>query len=161
MRNQTCCFTGHRDCKDSFFLRKRLKSVIAELVVNKGVRFFGAGGALGFDTVASLCVLELKNTYPQIRLILVLPCPEQTKYWSVKDKQVYEYIKRKADKIVYTSEKYTKGCMFKRNRWLVDNSNYCIVYCVKNTGGSYYTVNYAEEKGLEVINSQFRLYNLN
>ncbi len=57
--------------------------------------------------------------------------------------------------MVYTSQEYTKGCMFKRNRHLVDNSSVCICYLTKNNGGTAYTVDYAEKQGLEVINLAF------
>ncbi len=64
----------------------------------------------------------------------------------------YERIKSQADKVVYVSQEYTKDCMFKRNRHLVDNSSVCICYKIKDSGGTAYTVSYAKEQGLEVIN---------
>ena len=64
----------------------------------------------------------------------------------------YDDIKQKADKVVYTSQEYTRGCMHKRNRHLVDNSSACISYLTENKGGTFYTVNYAKSKGVEVIN---------
>lgn len=42
--------------------------------------------------------------------------------------------------------------MQKRNRHLVDNSSACICYLTKPTGGTAYTVNYASEHGLMIIN---------
>ena len=90
--------------------------------------------------------------YPDIRLILVLPCFSQTRGWSQEDIEIYDDIKQKADKVVYTSQKYTRGCMHKRNRHLVDNSSACISYLTENKGGTFYTVNYAKSKGVEVIN---------
>lgn len=152
MKNQTCCFTGHRDCKDDRKLRKRLKLAVTELITQRGVRYFCAGGALGFDTIAARCIIRLKRKYPHIRLILILPCPEQDRYWSDRDKAVYKDITDKADRVVYTSLRYTRGCMHRRNRCLVDNSAYCIAYCGKNAGGTYYTLNYAAARGLEIIN---------
>ena len=114
--------------------------------------YFGAGGALGFDTIAAFAVLKLKECYPDIRLILVLPCFSQTRGWSQEDIEIYDDIKQKADKVVYTSQEYTRGCMHKRNRHLVDNSSACISYLTENKGGTFYTVNYAKSKGVEVIN---------
>lgn len=114
--------------------------------------YFGAGGALGFDTIAAFAVLKLKERYPDIRLILVLPCFSQTRGWSQEDIEIYDDIKQKADKVVYTSQEYTRGCMHKRNRHLVDNSSACISYLTENKGGTFYTVNYAKSKGVEVIN---------
>ena len=85
-------------------------------------------------------------------LILVLPCLSQADRWSDKDKAVYEDIKSRADKVVYTSQEYFSGCMHRRNRHLVDNSSVCVCYQTKENGGTAYTVNYAKQKGLEVIN---------
>jgi len=85
-------------------------------------------------------------------LILVLPCLAQTRGWSIEDVEIYEDIKNKADKVVYTSQEYTRGCMHKRNRHLVDNSSACIAYLTKNKGGTAYTVDYATKHGLTVFN---------
>lgn len=107
---------------------------------------------MSFDTIAAFAVLKLKERYPDIRLILVLPCFSQTRGWSQEDIEIYDDIKQKADKVVYTSQEYTRGCMHKRNRHLVDNSSACISYLTENKGGTFYTVNYAKSKGVEVIN---------
>lgn len=107
---------------------------------------------MGFDTIAAFAVLKLKERYPDIRLILVLPCFSQTRGWSQEDIEIYDDIKQKADKVVYTSQEYTRGCMHKRNRHLVDNNSACISYLTENKGGTFYTVNYAKSKGVEVIN---------
>ena len=66
--------------------------------------------------------------------------------------QEYERIKALADKVVYTSQEYTKGCMHKRNRHLVDHSSVCICYLTKKDSGTAYTVDYSEKQGLEIIN---------
>ena len=34
--------------------------------IEQGYRYFGAGGALGFDTLAAQTVLELRSEYPDI-----------------------------------------------------------------------------------------------
>ena len=107
---------------------------------------------MGFDTIAALTVLELKEEYPQIKLILVLPCENQTFGWSVDDVVTYNDIKARADKCVYTSKNYYNGCMQKRNRHLVDNSSICVCYLTQNSGGTFYTVNYAVEKKLKIYN---------
>ncbi len=103
------------------------------------------------DTLAAQTVLELKKDYPHIKLILVLPCRNQTRGWDEKDIAVYEAIKDKADKVVYTSEQYFNGCMQKRNRYLVDNSSLCICYLTKKNGGTAFTVGYALKNGLHII----------
>ena len=153
MRGQTVCFTGHRKIPlvQLHTLKKRLRNEIISLV-GQDYRYFGAGGALGFDTIAAQAVLDVKRDHPQVRLILVLPCLSQADRWSDNDKAVYEEIKDKADKVVYTSQEYTKDCMFKRNRHLVDGSSVCICYLTEQTGGTAYTVKYAKKNNLRVIN---------
>ena len=153
MRKQTVCFTGHRKIPPERLsvVARRLREIIIKLIED-GYLYFGAGGALGFDTLAAQTVLELKTIYPQIKLILVLPCLSQTKGWSARDIEIYEDIKKKADKVVYTSQEYTKGCMHKRNRHLVDNSNTCICYLTEKSGGTAYTVDYAQNNNLTIIN---------
>ena len=120
--------------------------------IEQGYRYFGAGGALGFDTLAAQTVLELKSEYPEIKLILVLPCKNQTRGWEQADIEEYERIKAAADKVVHTSKDYYSGCMHKRNRHLVDNSSLCICYLTEQSGGTAYSVNYARSQGLKIIN---------
>lgn len=153
MKNITCCFTGHRHIPLSKrkAVVQRLKTELSALI-NNGYQFFGAGGALGFDTIAAQTVLDLKEKYSHIKLILVLPCPNQTMGWKEKDIEIYEKIKQQADKVVYTSKECRKGCMHKRNRHLVDNSSVCICYLTEDTGGTAYTVKYAKSKNLTIIN---------
>jgi len=153
MKDKTCCFTGHR--KISFLqaaaIRRGLEQAV-EASIQKGYLYFGAGGALGYDTIAAQTVLKLREKYPQIKLILVLPCRTQTRGWKQADIDEYERIMAAADKVTYTSEEYTRGCMHKRNRHLVDNSSLCICYLTERSGGTAYTVDYAKKNGLDIIN---------
>lgn len=89
-------------------LARRLKEILIELIDN-GYIYFGAGGALGFDTLAAQTILDLKSDYPQINLILILPCLSQTNGWNPRDIKIYEVIKRQADKVVYTSQECTSA----------------------------------------------------
>ncbi len=153
MKNQTCCFTGHRKIPPEQYelIAKRLKSEITAFI-QRGVIYFAAGGALGFDTMAALAMLELKELYPHIRLILVLPCKTQTRGWRESDIAIYEHIQKACDKYVYTSDAYSRGCMHKRNRHLVDNSGYCVCYLTESAGGTAYTVKNAKKTRITVIN---------
>lgn len=150
---QTCCFTGHRQIPPGTQaeITDKLERVITDLY-QKGIRFYGAGGALGFDTLAAQTVIHLRESYPDMKLILVLPCLTQTRGWKPEDIAEYERIKAQADKVVYTAQQYTPGCMHSRNRHLVDHSGVCVCYLTRDSGGTAYTVRYAEKQGLEIIN---------
>lgn len=152
-KEMTCCFTGHRDIPEERFawISRRIEHTITELV-GRGVIYFGAGGALGFDTIAALAALKMKARHPQIKLILVLPCREQADRWRGEDRALYQAILRRADKITYVSEHYTRDCMLARNRYLVDHSRHCVCYLSQSGGGTAYTVAYAVKNGLEIVN---------
>lgn len=122
------------------------------LLVSKGFKYFGTGGALGFDTLAAQAVLSVKETHPEVKLILVLPCENQTKFWKQQDIDVYNDIKLRADKVKVLAPHYYNGCMQKRNRHLVDCSSACICFLTKHEGGTAYTVDYAKQNGLYLIN---------
>ena len=147
------CFTGHRQIEPEDMLRlpELLGDILKELIA-RGVDTFYAGGALGFDTLASLKVLEMKNRYPHLRLCLILPHRGQSDGWTDRNREIYEYILRRADAIRYVCEEYRPSCMHKRNRALVDESAICVAFCEKEQGGSAYTLSYARQKGKECIN---------
>ena len=152
-KKRTACFTGHRQIseKDIKKIEKKLDKIIEKLYGN-GVIFFGAGGAYGFDMLAEKAVIRARKKHNEIKLILVLPCKNQEKYWTSDNQILFEEIKSQADKIVYISDIYTPDCMHKRNRHLVNFSGYCIAYLKTNKGGTAYTVDYARKNGLEIIN---------
>lgn len=151
---RSCCFTGHRIiAAERADLQVRLKRAICQLIEESGIVNFIAGGALGFDTLAAETVLSLKQSYPKIKLLLALPCPEQTYRWKQEDKARYDRILAACDKYVYLSEHYTPTCMHDRNRFLVDHSSICIAYLENGAkGGTAYTVAYAKKQGVPCIN---------
>lgn len=152
MKEKSCCFTGHRIIKKTEIdlIKSKLKDVVIKLI-NDDINIFICGGALGFDTIAAQEILAQKNTYKDIKLILALPCKEQDKNWKEKEIVIYKSILQRADKIIYVSDEYSKDCMLKRNRYMVDNSNFCICYLRNKRSGTAYTVNYAKNNNSILI----------
>lgn len=153
-KQQAVCFTGHRIIKRVHMTR--LPGIITNAITKlygQGYTQFLTGGAIGFDALAAQMVLKAKEKFADIQLILILPCLNQTKNWKQSDIETYQKIKSKADQVIYTSELYTKACMMKRNRALVDNSSYCVSYQYKENGGTAYTVRYAKSKGVTVYST--------
>ena len=94
---------------------------------------------------------KLKKEYPHIELICAVPYEGQQELWKDEYKKRWENIISQSDEIVYTSNKYTKSCFHKRNRYIVDVSN-AVVCCFDGTsGGTAYTVDYALKKHKLVI----------
>ena len=152
-RPLTVCFTGHRQIPNEIILRlpALLERVLTDLC-ERGAVTFRAGGAIGFDTLAALKVLELKERYPQIRLELILPCRNQTEKWEDTAIRTYRYIAERADHCRFLFDQYFDGCMLERDRKLVEGSDVCVAYCTRSRGGTAYTFTQALRAGLEVIN---------
>lgn len=154
MKEKICCFTGHREIEDALYpyLPEVLRPILEKLIIH-GVTTFRAGGARGFDNYASLNVMLMKVSYPEIKLKLCLPCPDQAAKWTQSDRSLYQQILSECDGYTYAEPHYTQGCMHKRNRQLVDGADFCIAYYDgKSGGGTAYTVRYAESRGVPVIN---------
>lgn len=156
-RMRTACFTGHRDIPDALVdeITERTRRAV-ERLIQQGYRYFGAGGARGYDAMASETVLELRRQYPVIHLILVLPFPEQYKHetgWTQRDIKQYHFLQERASKVRFVADRYSKGIYFQRNRILVDWSSACVAYMTREKSGTGYTVSYAKSKGLYVTNT--------
>ena len=150
-RKTTCCFTGHRELlQDEKALQKELEKSICSLI-EAGFITFQSGGALGFDTLAAQTVLNLKKLFPHIRLSLVLPCRDQDRFWSKPQQETLRDLIENADETVYTSNRYHKGCMYRRNRFLVDSASCVLAYLEKAQGGTKYTVDYAKKSGVDIL----------
>ena len=107
----TCCFTGHRTVPKASEaqIRARLAAAVQGLYL-QGYRRFVAGGAVGFDTMAADVVLAFRRHYPEISLILMLPCADQDAKWTSEEKAVYQKQKDEADEVILLAERYFDGC---------------------------------------------------
>ncbi len=75
MKEQTCCFTGHRnipaDQLQEIVARTEVK--VRELI-RGGYRCFMVGGAVGYDTLAAELLFRLRDVeHMGIRVILAYP----------------------------------------------------------------------------------------
>ena len=149
-RSATCCFTGHRDIpRDQVGgIIIRTETIIRKLIVTSGVQYFGVGGALGFDTLAAQILFRLRETdFPQMKVILVYPFEGFTSRWTDEQKDTYAWMLCQYDKCVCMASVPSKGAYLARNRHLVDESSHCIAYCIRDAGGTAYTIRYAVNRG--------------
>ena len=164
--NRTCCYTGHRPQYYTFKFNEshpdciKVKELIREetiKAIESEYKFFVAGGALGVDTWAAEIVLELKKTYPKIKLIIAVPCLNQDKVWINDSMKRYRKILEKADKVVYVSEEEYKPSlnqMDNRNKFMVDKSSLVIAVFSGINSGTKNAVDYAKvnDKRIAIIN---------
>jgi len=159
-RQSACSFTGHRPGKLPWkfderdvrcvVLKRRLADAV-ESAYTEGYRHFLCGMAQGCDLYFCECVLALRDRYPDVTVEAVLPCPTQTDDWSEKDRERHRRLVARCDYETMVSEKYTPGCMQRRNRYLVDHSSLLIAAYDGGSGGTRNTIAYALERGISVL----------
>lgn len=156
---KVCCCTGHRPQKFPFEYGKDSEEFNAYLqklhdkidyAVSLGATHFISGMALGVDLDFAEYVLKLKKTC-NVTLECAVPCHGHNSSWSLKDILRCKKIIRQADEVNVISERYDSGCMFKRNRYMVDKSQMVIaVFNGEEKGGTWYTIKYAKNKNVQI-----------
>lgn len=151
-------FTGHRPSRIGGYnpdvpLRKKIDNKIRDIILKTYKKYsllnIIAGGALGVDTSAAQCALDLN-----IPLILAIPCLNQDITWSIKDQDIYKSILERASQVVYVTEgdyKQDIDCMKKRNIWMVDNCDGLVAIWDGGPGGTAHCINYARSKKVNIM----------
>jgi len=150
------CFSGYRpeklpdggdDNENSIkSLRGEIRSAVLE-AIEHGFNTFFTGMAEGFDIIAAEEVLALRGEGKTIYLIAVNPYDDGRNH---SDR--FNSIIEQADDSVTLNGKYSRGAYYIRNEYMVDNSSRLICYYDGRYGGTEYTVDYANKKGLTIIN---------
>lgn len=159
-REITCSFTGHRPEKLPWRNNEadprclELKTQLAQAVENaydQGIRHFMCGMALGADFYFCDAVLSLREHRNDVTLEACIPCEEQSARWRERDRQRYYALIERCDAETMVQRHYDKGCMLRRNRYMVDRSSMLIAVYNGMLGGTMYTLSYAMKKGLEIV----------
>lgn len=159
-RETTCSFTGHRpeklpwrrDERDPrcLALKERLAAAVED-AYDKGMRHFMCGMARGADFYFCDAVLELRERRSGVTLEAVIPCEEQAARWSERERERWFSLVERCDGETMLQHHYDKGCMLRRNRYLVDHSSMLIAVYDGMLGGTMYTLSYAMKRGLETV----------
>ncbi len=145
----TCAaFTGHRTYRheaDELLLRT------IRALHDSGIRSFLSGMAVGFDLAAAEAVLNCRKSWPDIRLVAVIPFRGQQQRFSATDRARFDRIGAEADETVVLSETYNRGVYAVRNDYLVAHAATLITWYDGSAGGTRYTVEQALSRGRRLI----------
>ena len=144
---KTVCFTGHREIPSEQLasLPARIDAILDRLYA-AGYRTFVTGGAEGFDTLVALRILKLRARHADVRLRLSLP-------YERSGSAAYRRTLAEADEIEYVAREFQNGATFERDRRMVDSSSACVAFYLSGrSGGTLYTVRYANRRGVPVVN---------
>jgi uncharacterized phage-like protein YoqJ len=146
-KEKRVAITGHRTLESDFN-----EQILYDLLLKVCDQYdtFLIGMAVGFDSVC-FRTLEKIRKEKNIKLVACVPCSDQSVRFSFSQKKEYERMIKSADQVIVLQDKYDFVCMHKRNKFMVDNASLLIAYKRKNTGGTVFTINYANEKNVPVI----------
>lgn len=148
MTRKTCALTGHREMPDTLDINALYDKL--EELVKGGCDTFLCGMAMGFDLAALECLVHLKQKH-KIYLEACIPFEGQEARYSQKEKERYRALLEWCDRKTVLFEGYRNGCYLIRDRYMVDCCDLLFAYCMRAKGGTAYTVNYAREKGTEIL----------
>ena len=145
-----CTFAGHREVYQANISEMLDEAIFKIINTDDNFRFL-VGGMGEFDGMCSSVVRRAKREYPnkEIRLELVLP------YLTHELNENKLYYETSFDDVVIPIELagvHYKSAITKRNRWMVEQSDWVIAFVYRDFGGAYTTLRYAEKKGLQIIN---------
>ena len=136
--SKSCFFIGHREADEQ--LLPRLELEIEKLIAVENVRYFYVGGYGGFDRIAASAVKHVKQKYPDITLMLVLPyhpADHPTETPNGFDGTYYP------DGLENTPKRYA---IVRTNKILVDTCNYLICYVNHGASNSRNLLEYAQRR---------------
>lgn len=133
----TCTFFGNRDCTDA--ISDKLYNQIEDLILHNDVTKFYVGTQGYFDEMVYRLLIKLREKYPQIKAYRVLA------YMPKFGEEIPDSIVPEGIELVYP-----RYAIIWRNRWLVEHSDYAIVYVTGTAGNAIKFVWMAEKKGKDV-----------
>lgn len=179
---KSLAFTGHRPAQLGGYdennpIAACVKAKLKELILQSyesGYRTFITGMAMGVDQWAGQIVAEMKNTYPDVKLVAAIPFASQSSVWYPKNKQVWLNLLTSCDEIYVidqqpdtsitldelldlsqipnTDAKYLiSHKLNKRNEWMVDKADSILAIFKHTPGGTANCVQYAQSKGKRIV----------
>lgn len=155
--------TGHRpvhlpcqyneDHEWAVKIKSKIKQHIMDSFESNQIHFHVTGVitgmALGMDTWAAEVALAMK-----IPVFAYVPFKGQGDNWPLKARDRYERILLRAEKVFYTSDKYSKNAFFIRDEKMVDDGDRVLALWnpAIQSGGTYHTIQYAIKKEKSVNN---------
>ncbi len=153
MKENTCCFFGHRTINETEELRTKITEVVERLITDENVDTFLFGSKSEFDRLCLELVTKIKEKYPHVKRIYV-----RAEFPFINDDYL-AYLLKSYDDTYYPENLHGSGraAYVERNYEMINNSKYCIVYYdepnapTTRKSGTKIALDYAIKKGREVI----------
>lgn len=138
-------------------IKKALKNRLLPLI-ESGLEWVIISGQPGVETWAAETVIELQESYPDLKYAVITPFLEQEKNWNETKKDAYQFIVSNADfTTALTKRPYEAPWQFiERDKFLLRNSDaLLIVYDEENEGSPKFmkkmAMKFADTTNYEVL----------
>ena len=135
-------FFGHRRFVDGEVQPEEIIAEIEKIAGGEQVQFY-LGEYGNFDAFAYSCAKKYKKIHPETKLIFVTP-------YIAPDYYLLEDAKERFDEVIYPElENVPKRyAIDKRNKWIVENSNFIFFYVIVSFGGASNALTHARRKNI-------------
>lgn len=140
---KVCAFFGHRDCPDT--IKPRLREALVQLIERDGVNRFYVGHQGAFDAIVHSVLRELAQSYPQIQYDIVLAYMPQGKDNFDTEMTQHTLLPEGIETVP------RRFAIDRRNRWMLQQSDYVVAYVTHSWGGAAKFANEAKRLGKTVI----------
>ena len=142
MERKSCFFIGHREADERIL--SRLQETVERLIVEQKVGYFYVGSYGGFDRLAAHAVMDIKQRYPDITLMLLLPYHPEARPVNLPEGFDGSYYPEGMENVP------RRYAIVRANKLMVDASDWLICYVWHTASNSRNLLEYArrrEKKG--------------
>lgn len=167
LKENTCCFFGHRKIEDTPELRTKITDTIERLIVDENIDTFLFGSKSEFNSLCYDLVTKIKEKYPHIKRVYVRA------EFPYIDESYRNYLLDSYEDTYYPEgmEKAGRAAYVERNCNMIERSCVCVVYyepdyapaCRKNSNrdladyqpksGTKIAYEYALKRKIKTINA--------
>ena len=157
-REKAVCLTGHRpkalpwgydESRESCRRFKVELRQVLEDTIREGNNTYYIGMAEGFDMIGVEMLLDLRKDH-DIKVVAVVPCPNQESRWLPRQQERYHKILEQCDDCIVVAKEYNPKVYDLRNKFMVDNSSTVIACYNGSPSGTRNTLLYAKDQGLDI-----------
>ena len=137
---KACTFFGHRECYED--LEQILYRTIENLIVHENVDTFCVGNQGQFDSLVRRVLKNLEKKYPiHYAVVLAYMPTSKNEYDDLSDTMLPEGLETV----------HPRYAIDRRNKWMIDHSDFVIAYVTHSWGGAAKYVSLAERKSKTII----------
>lgn len=148
----TCCFIGHRTIRETNELKMKLRKTMEDLIVRERVDTFLFGRKSRFEGLCLELVTEIQKIYPHSRRVYV-----RADFPIIRE-EYKAYLLENYEETYYPASLHAgKAVYVERNREMIDNSHFCIIYYDEQQfpdnrkSGTAIALAYARKRGKRII----------